>query len=206
MNENPTKVSWPFLTSRFHDALLMASQAHATQYRKGGQIPYISHLLGVCAIVLKAGGTENQAIASLLHDVLEDQSDKVSPEMIRNAFGQAVETMVIECTDETPETRRSLSWKERKTRYLQHLSVISEETRLVVISDKLDNLRDIDREYRQMGKMVWQKFSGKEEGTKWFYQQFLSRAKEWREWYQRRQNVVIVKLIDEFEMICTRLC
>ena len=60
-------------TKRFEDALIFASQLHSEQERKVSGTPYIGHLLGVASIVIEHGGNENEAIAALLHDAIEDQ-------------------------------------------------------------------------------------------------------------------------------------
>lgn len=63
------------ISPRFHDALHYASRLHAADMRKGTEIPYVSHLLAVCGLVLEHGGTEDEAIAALLHDAIEDADD-----------------------------------------------------------------------------------------------------------------------------------
>ena len=53
------------LTARFTDALSSAQNWHCAQMRKGSSTPYIAHLLFVAALVLKAGGTEVEAIVAI---------------------------------------------------------------------------------------------------------------------------------------------
>src|SRR5687768_5028751 len=86
-------------TARFESALAFAARLHATQVRKGGDVPYVGHLLGVAAIAIEHGATEDEAIAALLHDAIEDQGGKATEEIIKRLFGDAVAEIVRGCTD-----------------------------------------------------------------------------------------------------------
>src|SRR5918992_1460748 len=99
------------LSQRFDEALVYATRLHWTQYRKGTAIPYVSHLLAVAAIVLEHGGTENEAIAALLHDAIEDRGGDTTRQEIRKRFGEEVVAIVDGCTD--AETIPKPPWKER---------------------------------------------------------------------------------------------
>ena len=195
----------PLLSIRFHSALSLASELHAHQPRKGGSIPYVSHLLSVCSIILRAGGNEDQAITGLLHDALEDQGKKISRVDIADRFGEKISQMVLDCTDETEEDRSKTPWKERKIKYLNHLSKISDDTRLVIIADKLDNIRDMKREYKVLGDRLWEKFTGKKEGVAWFHGEMTRTLVRWKENFRDRNCESVVTLIDEFEEICSEL-
>jgi (p)ppGpp synthase/HD superfamily hydrolase len=111
------------LTEHFTDALVYAARLHATQTRKGKPTSYIAHLLSVAALVLEDGGDETETIAALLHDALEDQPKKTSPEEIRQRFGSAVLDLILACTDTPPDYKGGPKppWKERKEKYLAHL-------------------------------------------------------------------------------------
>ena len=111
------------LTNRFADALDYCFLIHRNQHRKGKPTPYISHLLSVCALVLEDGGDEDEAIAALLHDSLEDQPDKTSREEISRRFGDRVSHLILACTDTPPEYRGGPKppWKQRKEKYLAHV-------------------------------------------------------------------------------------
>lgn len=117
------------LTERYALAVDYARIAHAGQVRKGTQVPYLSHLLGVSTLVLECGGDEEQAIAGLLHDVVEDCGGGHEAS-IRAQFGDAVADIVMACTDATAEDKaevdnseraRKRDWRERKQAYLAHL-------------------------------------------------------------------------------------
>lgn len=167
------------ITERFIQAVDYARIAHAGQVRKGTTIPYLTHLLGVAALVIEHGGTEDQAIAGLLHDVLEDCGASHEP-VIRTRFGDAVANIVLACTDGTAEgkaghtdpTARRQDWLDRKHAYLAHLEVEPEAVLLVSGCDKLHNARAIvsDLEDRQVGTAVFARFTGGRAGTLGYYQ------------------------------------
>ncbi len=161
----------PFLTSRFDDALIYTSALHAKQFRKGSRIPYIAHLLGVTALVLENGGDEDEAIAALLHDAVEDQGGVKTLKTIRHRFGKRVASIVEGCSDAF--THPKPPWRERKERYLSHLETASPSTRLVSLADKVHNARSILRDLHKDGESTWSKFNGGKEGTLWYYRSLV---------------------------------
>lgn len=101
------------LTDKFESALVYATRLHANQTRNISDVPYIAHLLSVAALVLEAGGTEEEAIAGLLlHDAVEDQGGKSTREEIRQRFGETVVAIVDGCTES--DTFPKPPWSERK--------------------------------------------------------------------------------------------
>lgn len=155
------------LSGRFEEALVYAARLHAGQARKGTSIPYIAHLLAVAAIVLEHGGNEDEAIAALLHDAIEDQGGAATRAEIRRRFGETVVQIVDGCSD--AETMPKPPWRPRKEAYLAHLRQASPSVRLVSAADKLHNARAILADYRAIGDTLWQRFSGRKEGTLWYY-------------------------------------
>ena len=155
------------LTERFEQALLLATRLHAGQTRKGSDVPYVAHLLSVAGLVLEHGGDEDQVIAALLHDAIEDQGDKITLDDIRQRFGQRVADIVDGCTD--AYTRPKPPWRGRKQAYLAHLRHAPPEERLVSIADKLHNARTVLTDYRIMGETLWSRFNGGRDGTLWYY-------------------------------------
>jgi (p)ppGpp synthase/HD superfamily hydrolase len=133
----------------------------------------VSHLLGVCSIVLEAGGTEAEAIASLLHDAPEDCGGEPILRAIETNFGSEVAKIVEECSDSMVETGGiKPDWLTRKRRYLDHLSSASASTMIVSASDKLHNLRSIYTDHRRIGEEIWNRFSApesKRDHTLWYY-------------------------------------
>ena len=155
------------LTPQFIDALQYAAQIHADQLRKGTTIPYISHLLGVCSIVLEYGGSEVEAIGALLHDAAEDQGGDAQLAMIRTRFGDAVAEIVSGCTDTVVLPKPA--WRKRKEDYIAHLPTASSSVLVVSLADKLHNSRAILSDFRQVGEELWARFQGGREGTLWYY-------------------------------------
>ncbi len=167
------------LTQRFSAAVDYARVAHAGQFRRGTRIPYLYHLLAVASLVLEYGGDEDQAIAGLLHDVLEDcgAGHEVT---IRAQFGDVVCAIVAACTDGTVEGKANAEaggtaaehWRHRKLKYLEHLRSESTEALLVSGCDKLHNARAIlsDLENPDVGVAVFERFTGKRDNTLRYYQ------------------------------------
>jgi len=153
--------------SRFEDALGYAARLHRQQERKGAGVPYVTHLLAVAAIVGEQGGSEDEAIAALLHDAVEDQGGQPRLEEIRARYGEAVAEIVWGCTD--ADTVPKPPWRERKVLYVAHLEEASPSIRLVSSADKLHNARSILMDYRLLGADLWDRFTGGREGTLWYY-------------------------------------
>lgn len=163
------------LTARFAQALSYAHTLHQTQVRKGTSIPYISHLLAVSAIALEHGAHEDQAIAALLHDSLEDgprysgRSRQTIASEIAAQFGEPVLQIVRGCTDTEAEGDKS-DWWQRKRGYLQHLEQVDDAILLVSNADKLHNAQCIWRDYQHLGEDLWARFTAGKPGTLWYYQ------------------------------------
>ena len=160
----------PFLTRRFDLALQFASGLHHQQTRKGTSIPYVAHLISVCALVLEAGGDEDQAIAALLHDAVEDQGGLATLDTVRRLFGNRVAAAVEACSDSTvsnPENK--LPWRDRKQKYLEHLRHADKDALIVAAADKLHNARSILSDYREIGEALWSRFSAPKKDQLWFY-------------------------------------
>ena len=155
------------LTERFDEALQLAAQLHRDQKRKGTQIPYVSHLLGVASITLELGGDEDQAIAALLHDAVEDQGGQETAQLIRKRFGDRVAGIVLACSDSEAEPKPP--WKDRKLAYLEAMETKPEDALLVTLADKTHNARCIVQDLNEHGPQVWDRFNAREDGTKWYY-------------------------------------
>ena len=155
------------LSSRFTEALTYATKLHANQVRKSFGVPYISHLLGVTSIALEYGANEDEAIAALLHDAIEDQGGAATREEIRHRFGDTVTAIVDGCTD--AEIIPKPPWRERKEVYIATIPQASPSVILVSAADKLHNARSILKDYRTLNATVWERFNGGKDGTLWYY-------------------------------------
>ncbi|MGI8517253.1 MAG: HD domain-containing protein [Acidimicrobiia bacterium] len=149
-------------------ALVFVRQRHDGQFRKGTNIPYIAHLLSTAALVLEGGGDEEQAIAGLLHDTLEEyEVTKVTADDIVKEFGERVARLVQDCSDSEPGKKED-KWRVRKKRYLAALKTHDMDSLLVANADKLHNARAILADYRKEGEDLWSRFSN-ESDPLWYY-------------------------------------
>jgi len=163
----------PILSQRFEDALIYAAKLHAQQIRKGSMVPYISHLMAVAGIVLEYGGNEDEAIAALLHDSIEDQGGDIVRQEIRRRFGERVAETVDGCTD--TDVQPKPPWRERKEAYIAHIRDALSSVRLVSVADKLHNAQTILKDYRSVGDGIWERFNGGKEGTLWYYRSLVTK-------------------------------
>ncbi len=166
----------PMLSPLFDSALSYASHLHRGQFRKGTKIPYVSHLISAAAIALEHGATEEEAIAALLHDALEDQGRHGATELeIRVQFGERVLQIVQGCTDaEGDHAGRKPEWRPRKEAYVAHVGKADASVRLVSASDKLHNARAILADLRTHGEELWPRFTGNKDGALWYYRALVT--------------------------------
>ena len=144
-------------------AIDFAVYAHRNQLRKGTDIPYIAHPVGVAMLLQTVNCPEELVIAGLLHDTIEDT--EITMEDIRLEFGDNIAKIVKGCS----EPDKSLSWEERKAHTLEHLKTASDEIRLVTLADKLHNIQTIAHDYMQLGESIWQRFKRGKEQQAWYY-------------------------------------
>jgi (p)ppGpp synthase/HD superfamily hydrolase len=164
------------LTGRFTDAVAYAAVAHAGQVRKGTDLPYLSHLLAVGALVLEFGGEEPQATAAVLHDVVEDHGGARRLEDVRVRFGEDVAHLVEALSDAAPaDGERKPPWRQRKEAYLDHLRGLAASGHpavLVSLCDKLHNARAIVADAGDPdgpGPEVWRRFKANADEIAWYY-------------------------------------
>jgi len=156
------------LTDRFDEALAYASKLHRDQRRKGTAIPYVAHLLGVASIALENGADEEQAIAALLHDAVEDQGGAPQLAVIRARFGDRVAEIVDHCTD--ADTEPKPPWRARKEAYLESLTHKPVASLQVSLADKTHNAGAIVTDLAVHGDALWQRFTGGRDGSLWYYE------------------------------------
>ncbi len=164
------------LSERFEDALAFATRLHANQKRKGTQIPYVAHLLAVASLALEHGADEDEAIAALLHDAIEDQGGDATRQVIRRRFGDRVTEIVDGCTD--AEVTPKPPWRARKEAYIAHVRSATPSVLLVSASDKLHNARSILCDYRACGNDVFSRFSVGYQETLWYYRSLVEAYRE----------------------------
>nr|WP_290225461.1 HD domain-containing protein [Trichocoleus desertorum] len=176
------------LTSRFEAALVYAVQLHAQQRRKVTGTPYIAHLLSVAALVLEDGGSEDEAIAALLHDAVEDQGGATTRADILRQFGAVVVDIVDGCTE--PDVQLGQTWQEHKLQYLEQVRQADPRVQRVKLADKLHNARSLLVNFRLEGNRIWREFQGGKEGVLWL-------AKMQLQMFQRISNSWMVAELEQ---------
>jgi len=158
------------LTDRFGEAFTFAEGLHRAQRRKGTDIPYVSHLMAVAALVLEHGGDEDQAIAALLHDAVEDQGGLETLQEIRSRFGARVAQLVMSCTDGVArEGAPKPPWRERKLAYVEKLSTLAPEAALIITCDKIHNLSCLIADVQREGPSTLARFN-RPASLAWYYE------------------------------------
>lgn len=190
---NPTDN--PILGERFEEALQFAARLHQSQTRKTNDFPYISHLMAVSALVIQDGGSEDEAIAALLHDAAEDQGGEETLTMINALFGEVVAEIVAACSDTLEEPKPP--WRERKEKYIEHIRHASPSVHRVALADKLHNARSILRDLREMGSALWGNFNGGKAGTLWYYRTLYEILAESNQGYLIEELGRVIDQIEE---------
>ena len=159
------------LGQRFCDALCLANTLHAAQRRKVSGVPYVSHVLAVASLVIENDGSEDEAIAALLHDAAEDCGGQRTLHDIRVQFGPEVANIVLGCSDtlESPKP----PWRQRKQHHLVQLAVAERSVKLVSVADKLHNLRTSILGFSILGHPFWDNFNGGRDGLLWYYSELV---------------------------------
>lgn len=182
-------------TARFERALVFANRMHAGQVRKYSGAPYIAHLLGVAAFVLEDGGSEDEAIAAILHDTAEDCGGEDTLEDIRQKFGEKIAKIVRECSD-TLE-RPKPPWEERKRNHLEVLRTAMPETIRVMLADKVYNALSLLHALQDSGDQVWHKFKGGKDGTLWYFHEMLAIFRQRHSGFMVRELARLIAAIEE---------
>lgn len=157
----------PHHGSRLIEALGVAARLHARQLRKGTDIPYLSHLLGTCSIALDYGADEDEAIAALLHDAIEDVQPTEEARAAVAEFGERVLHIVEGCTDS--DSHPKPPWQARKQAHVAHVREADASVLLVSAADKLHNARSVVADLRRHGPSTWDRFNGGRDGSLWYY-------------------------------------
>lgn len=183
-----------YSTTRISAAFALAALVHEKQKRKSTDIPYISHPMAVAAQVAVWGGSEDQFIAALLHDVVEDGGAQYKP-VIEEHFGKHVFDLVMACSDAAPQRGQPKgAWIERKEKYIANLRSAADEVLLISAADKWHNLASILADAKQLGEVVFDRFirqdferTDKKKMVLWYYKEFLAV-------YRERNVPVVVEL------------
>jgi (p)ppGpp synthase/HD superfamily hydrolase len=175
MTEEPSQIS-----PRLYEALQLAFSLHGHDARKSSKIPVLAHLLSVCSLVQLDGGDEDEAIAGLLHDALEDKPQEVTPEDIEKRFGEKVH-IIVEVSTDTPKDFKGgpkPPWRERKEAFLKHIRQSKPDLLRVTAADKVDNARAMLADHHILGSALWKKFNAPRVDQIWYYQEAVKAYQE----------------------------
>ncbi|MBT3239913.1 MAG: HD domain-containing protein [Chloroflexi bacterium] len=177
-------------------AIEMALRLHKSLVRKTREIPYLAHLLAVTALVLQDGGSEDEAIAALLHDAPEDQGGIETLTLIQEKFGKNVFQIVEACSDtfDVPKPE----WRPRKEAHLEEVKKASSSVHRVIAADKLHNARSLLRDLKEYGNLLWEKFNGGKEGSIWYLQSMHEILTEKHPGYLTDELGKVLKEIENF--------
>lgn len=202
MRHSAIKQAAPALTERFLAAVELATEVHGGLRRTGTEIPYMAHLLVVAGLVLEDGGDEDQVIAALLHDSVEEGGGRGLLRKIELRFGPRVAAIVEGCSDSI-DGGADERWIERKRRYLAHLPEVTDDGVLrVALADKVQNARSLVRDYRHEGHALWERFTQKTAGDQlWYYGHLL-------QFFERRRPCPLTedlrRALEEFATLVAR--
>jgi GTP pyrophosphokinase len=166
------------LSDRFTRAVDYARVLH-TEFRKGTQIPYMAHLLGVASLVMgEAGGavpvTEDMVIAAILHDTVEDHGGQRTLDEVGEKFGANVARMVEGLSDTLAEDHdKKEGWEARKSAYLARLRTEPEDVLVISAADKLYNAKAILDDLKEIGPAVWDRFKRGPKEQLWYFRALL---------------------------------
>ena len=182
------------LGKRFEEAFALANQLHKGHLRKASDAPYVSHLLSTAALVLQDGGDEDEAIAALLHDAVEDQGGEETLALIREKFGDKIAKIVDECSD--TDIIPKPPWRERKEAHIVRLKGASPATHRVILADKLHNARSLLRGLREDGEEAWKISKGGKSGILWNFRTMHEVLGEFNQGYLWQELGRMVKEIE----------
>jgi (p)ppGpp synthase/HD superfamily hydrolase len=192
------------LSARFSEALIFAADIHRHQARKGTQVPYVAHVIGVASIALEFGADEDEAVAALLHDAIEDAPDALGRDKanavrgwIRLTFGERVLEIVEGCTDSDENPKPP--WVARKTAYVARIAHEPASVLLVSAADKLHNVRALRRDYRAVGDVLWDRFNPEagRSGTLGYYRALATAYRRCSEKVQDARLRALVELLEQ---------
>ena len=163
------------------NALEFALKYHVKGLRKKTKIPYLSHLLNVCKIIAERDGNDHLIAAALLHDSVEDTEATI--EEVEKTFGNKIKLLVSGATEilkiDKIENIEEETWRERKTHTIDFVNnEASSEQLVIILADKLDNIRSINEDLKRLGPIVWTRFNKGFEEQSWYYRSLLAAFKK----------------------------
>jgi len=176
------------------NAIIFAVKAHSGAKRKDGS-PYIVHPMEAAAIAATMTGDREVIAAAVLHDTLEDTS--ATREEIREQFGDRVLALIAADTEnKRPSVSAEDSWRIRKQETLDFLKTAKRESKIIVLSDKLSNMRSLYRDYLCVGERVWERFHQKDKKMhRWYYEGIAANLQEFKEEAAYKEYCALIKKV-----------
>ncbi|MEK7439542.1 MAG: HD domain-containing protein [Chloroflexota bacterium] len=175
-----------------NSALIFAARSHNKQNRKGTDIPYIVHPVGVMLILIEFGENDPELLAAaLLHDTVEDSDATLN--QLREKFGERVAEIVKGCS----EPDKDDTWENRKAHTIEHLKTAPRHIQLVSAADKLHNLRSMIKDYEAMGDKVWSRFKRGKDDIAWYYRSVLTSLREG----ELKDHAIVGKMEEEVKRL-----
>ena len=159
------------IPSILEKATRIAVRAHATQKRKEGDLPYVSHPFMVALKLAKYDFPDTVLAAALTHDVLEDT--EYGEENLRTEIGEEAFGIVKAVTNDD-----TLSWEDKKTKYIETVRNGPEGSKAVATADKVHNMESLIISYREQGPAIWEHFNKGKEKKVWFEEEMLKMLRE----------------------------
>jgi hypothetical protein len=177
------------------EALAFVADKFRYRRRKGSDTPYLTHLLAVAALVGEHDGSEEQIVAALLHDTLEDLED-VAREDLERLFGEDVAGMVEALSDTTVHPKPD--WRTRKTQYIERLAEEGPWVKLISAADKLHNLRCLLRDLDRHGEQVLERFNSGRADQVWYYRSVVEAlGQDWDDPLLEELKQAVACLVDK---------
>lgn len=164
-------------TSLVDKAIIFATKCHKNVSRKEKNIPYIIHPLEVMAIVANLTTDEEILAAAVLHDVIEDTD--TSYDTLKLEFGKRVADIVLHESYNSIPNYKNMSWVEVRKYAIDQLIIAPVDIKMVALADKLSNIRQINRDFKNLGYSFWNRFHNNDPKVhKWRYYELLKCFKE----------------------------
>jgi (p)ppGpp synthase/HD superfamily hydrolase len=188
-------VNKQFDVKKYKKAIDFSYSFYQSKYRKGMKIPYFTYLSSVSNLIIENNGNTDEAIAGLLHDLLEFDNNKKKTSLVKSRFGIKVLNIIKQCSNTPNKSAVNNDWILSKKKFLENMSKKSQSTLLVSICDKLHSLNCIISDYNKIGKKLWKNYEHSKDDNLWYYKnlcknfkKYLKNHKNLKDRFQRNVN------------------
>mgnify|MGYP001164092203 CR=1 FL=1 len=184
-----------FDVKKYKKAIDFSYNFYQSKFRKGLKIPYFTYLSSVSNLIIENSGNTDEAIAGLLHDLLEFDDNKKKTNVIKSRFGIKVLNIIKQCSNANYNNLNKEDWLLNKKKFLETMNKKSQSTLLVSICDKLHSLSCIINDYNKIGKKLWKNYDHSKDDNLWYYKnlcknfkKYLKNHKSLKDKFQRNVN------------------